>query len=158
MANIGVLTSTDAQKTTALTSLSQNFLQAQGQNFGEKLYCVCRHVLLDRKPQRRNIRYTELINNTGVGSLSQQWPSYQPNHGHNNTKKELNTTRCMQGNETWENKHKNHKMHNFNKRSNLCEGVVVHIKVARANQWYDQPRDVKINFEAVVEFMHLAQI
>ena len=38
------------------------------------------------------------------------------------------------------------------------EGAVVHIKVARADQWYDQPRDVKINFEAVVEFMHLAQV
>ena len=117
MANIDVSTSTDVKKIEALTNLSQNFFVLKEKISGGKLYhCVCRHILLDRKPQRQYIRYKELVNNIRYEPLVQQWVSYHTTHGHNDTKKELNSTQFMQGNETWGNKHKTQKLLKTNKR------------------------------------------
>ena len=124
MANIDVSTSTDVKKIEALTNLSQNSSVLRGTTSGGKLHCVCRHILLDRKPQRQYIRYKELVNNIRYEPLVQQWVSYHTTHGHNDTKKELNSTQCMQENKTWENKRKTQKLHTTNKRSNLCENIV----------------------------------
>jgi hypothetical protein len=63
------------------------------------------------------------VNNIKYEPLLQQWASYQTTHDNNKTK-ELNSTQCIQGNETWENKYKYQKWHKTNKRSNLCEDIV----------------------------------
>ena len=124
MANIDVSTSTDVKKIEALTNLSQNFSVLRETNSGGKLYhCVCRHILLDRKPQRHYITYKELVNNIKYEPLLQQWVNYQTKHGNNKKKKELNSTQCTQGNKTWGNKYKYQKWHKTNKRSNLCENI-----------------------------------
>ena len=125
MANIDGPTLTAVKKIEALTNLSQNFFVLREKISGGKLYhCVCRHILLDRKPQRQYITYKELVNNIKYEPLLQQWVSYQTKHGNNNKKKELNSTQCIQGNKTWENKYKYQKWHKTNKRSNLCENIV----------------------------------
>ena len=76
MANIDGSELTAVKKTEELTNLSQNFFVLREKISGGKLYhCVCRHILLDRKPQRQYITYKELVNNIKYEPLLNNGPA-----------------------------------------------------------------------------------